>query len=337
MMKRRWFLSEAFLLLVGTLLLSAGCYESSTVTVSPDDGADDTGAPDTGAPDTGDEPADTGKDPADTGKDPADTGDDPKDTGTEPDDTGPADTGTEPDDTGPADTGTEPDDTGPADTGTEPDDTDPVGTDDTDPVDTDDTDPLAVDGTPCGDGAECESGFCVDGVCCESSCDGDCAVCNEVGYEGACVPQAPDVVCRAASDHACDAPEVCDGFQLDCPSEDAFNDGASCDVDDAPCVASGTCTAPDTCAPVFEEDGETCAAAGGECFEDSTCQEGVCVVNYAGSEKECGNYDENNPCDAQNYCDGAGACTENYAGSDTVCRDAVGGCDIAEYCTGDSL
>jgi hypothetical protein len=46
--------------------------------------------------------------------------------------------------------------------------------------------PLALG---CSDDAECASGFCVDGVCCDSACDAQCSVCNVVGNVGYCTGQ----------------------------------------------------------------------------------------------------------------------------------------------------
>jgi hypothetical protein len=42
--------------------------------------------------------------------------------------------------------------------------------------------------TACTSGAECASGFCVDGVCCDSACDGACVSCNQEGRVGKCTP-----------------------------------------------------------------------------------------------------------------------------------------------------
>lgn len=43
-------------------------------------------------------------------------------------------------------------------------------------------------GRSCVAGFECASGFCVDGVCCEKACDGQCEACAESGSEGRCQP-----------------------------------------------------------------------------------------------------------------------------------------------------
>ena len=61
-------------------------------------------------------------------------------------------------------------------------------------------------GKPCGDDNECFSQQCVDGVCCNTACEGVCEGCAISGSEGTCSPQAlgtdPDDECN---------PGVCDG------------------------------------------------------------------------------------------------------------------------------
>ena len=83
----------------------------------------------------------------------------------------------------------------------------------------------------CSGNNECGSGFCSDGVCCESLCDGQCEACAEPGKQGQCVPVAD--VPRGARP-GCDAAGcegACDGIHRDrC---------ASC---------SGACTSDGDCA-----------------------------------------------------------------------------------------
>ena len=62
-------------------------------------------------------------------------------------------------------------------------------------------------GFPCGAPSECDSGFCVDGVCCAGACDGTCEACDG---SGTCAPHAPgtdpDGDC---ADGVCDGVGVC--------------------------------------------------------------------------------------------------------------------------------
>ena len=48
-----------------------------------------------------------------------------------------------------------------------------------------------VNGEDCGGSTECSSAHCVDGVCCESACVGECEACNVAGQKGTCAP-VPD-------------------------------------------------------------------------------------------------------------------------------------------------
>jgi hypothetical protein len=41
----------------------------------------------------------------------------------------------------------------------------------------------------CGANSECASGFCVDSVCCNTACDGQCSICNPPGNLGYCTGQ----------------------------------------------------------------------------------------------------------------------------------------------------
>jgi len=57
-------------------------------------------------------------------------------------------------------------------------------------------------GEACEDPAECDSGFCADGACCDAACEGACEACSA---EGACEP----IVAGAEDEDLC--PGVCDG------------------------------------------------------------------------------------------------------------------------------
>src|SRR5262249_20835636 len=53
---------------------------------------------------------------------------------------------------------------------------------------------LLQNGDSCTDAIQCSSGFCVDGVCCDSACTGPCRACakalNGAPKDGVCTPMA---------------------------------------------------------------------------------------------------------------------------------------------------
>ncbi len=61
-------------------------------------------------------------------------------------------------------------------------------------------------GDACTIGTECSSGFCVDAVCCEVACTGECLSCDQPSAAGLCPPTAPGT----NPGNACGA-GVCDG------------------------------------------------------------------------------------------------------------------------------
>ena len=60
-------------------------------------------------------------------------------------------------------------------------------------------------GETCDRAEMCESGFCVDGVCCDGGCDGPCTACDLAGTEGACTPHAIDT----DPEGDCTPPDTC--------------------------------------------------------------------------------------------------------------------------------
>lgn len=97
-------------------------------------------------------------------------------------------------------------------------------------------------GEPCKTTTDCASDFCVDGVCCDTSCGGgdprDCLSCNETKTRGTCAAASATTTCRAAAGD-CDAPESCDGKALTCPADTLADNGKACSA--GICV-NGTCT-----------------------------------------------------------------------------------------------
>jgi hypothetical protein len=95
--------------------------------------------------------------------------------------------------------------------------------------------PLAANGTACTADSDCTSNFCVDGVCCDTTCgDGlatDCQSCLGAmtgGADGTCgaVTAAAKYTCRPSTS-ACDPAGVCDGSSPSCPAAAAPDGGCA--------------------------------------------------------------------------------------------------------------
>jgi YD repeat-containing protein len=164
---------------------------------------------------------------------------------------------------------------------------------------------------------QCGSGYCVDGVCCNSACGGgsgsDCLACNaaQTGLaNGTCGNRLAGTVCRSTTG-VCDVAETCTGTSGACPANAVRPSSYQCR---APAAA---CDAPENC------DGASVA-----CPSDVLRPQGhVCRAN-AGA------------CDVMETCDGVGqVCpADEYLPPDTACRAASPGtpCDVMEACSGTS-
>ncbi len=73
------------------------------------------------------------------------------------------------------------------------------------------------DGQPCAIAAECGSGHCVDGVCCNTECTGQCAACNEPSRAGRCtaVTGAPRAGRPACAGTGGECAGACNGASAD--------------------------------------------------------------------------------------------------------------------------
>ncbi|HET6285045.1 MAG TPA: PA14 domain-containing protein [Polyangia bacterium] len=70
-------------------------------------------------------------------------------------------------------------------------------------------------GQPCQMAAECATNFCVDGVCCDTACNGPCESCGAVGNEGVCrlleAGTDPKDACPDDGAMTCGRDGMCDG------------------------------------------------------------------------------------------------------------------------------
>ena len=171
------------------------------------------------------------------------------------------------------------------------------------------------DGTTCTTGSECKSGFCVDGVCCDTACGGgntsDCQACSVSAgakTDGICGAAKAGGVCRGMAG-SCDVPETCDGTSMVCPTQTYKSSGAACRGALDLCDAAETCTGSSAICPqdTFKTSGATCRPAAGLCDLSETCT-GLSI----------------------------GCPQDGFKAPSTVCRTAAGECDVEEKCPGTS-
>lgn len=207
-----------------------------------------------------------------------------------------------------------------------------------------------ANGTPCADGRTCLSGFCVDGVCCTSSCAGQCEACDVVTAPGICTPVtgAPHgdrPSCPGAdSEDPCGA-RICSGSESTTSCEGYVGLEVECrpascaggvETRRARCNGTGVCPDSKTrqCEPfVCSEtsclescstdddcvDDTRCDAASGRCVTGGSCDGNYTITFPEGRVEICAPY----RCDAAgnciNACNETSDCIDGY-----VCDTALG-------------
>jgi hypothetical protein len=157
---------------------------------------------------------------------------------------------------------------------------------------------LSRNGLACTSGSTCGSGFCVDGVCCNTACTDQCGACNVAGSAGTCTaisgaPQGGRAACSGSG--ICAA--SCNGVDsLACHSTAA---GVSCGgptcsggaaSSGSTCDGSGNCVAasPVACGPLYACSGSACAS---QCMSPMDCAQGAtcstCVDGCSGQLGVC--------------------------------------------------
>ncbi len=187
-------------------------------------------------------------------------------------------------------------------------------------------------GQACQVDAECSNSnpHCVDGVCCDTTCVGQCEACNLTGKRGTCTgvtdkPVAPRPQCTADG-------TKCDGFcdpsnRTACqfPNKATSCRDASCDTKansaqaESFCTGKGTCalTASVVCEP-YLCNGPACAGnctADAQCAKDAYCQAGKCTPKGDLAEK----------CTTDKQC-GSGHCADGVC-CDTACTGQCEACN----------
>jgi hypothetical protein len=185
-------------------------------------------------------------------------------------------------------------------------------------------------GAPCAGDTTCDTGHCVDGVCCGSSCKGPCVSCLAAhqgpgGIDGVCGDVAsgedPDDDC-AADGTICGRTGQCEGGACQ-----LVKDGTACSTPAGTCQ-KGTCIAPlpSTCAL----DGVTLIESEGE---PNSCSPYVCSDGQC--QKTCGGM---LGCAPGFSCTSAGLCRTCSPGADTVLIDETPvGCGLYRCRSGECL
>ena len=130
-------------------------------------------------------------------------------------------------------------------------------------------------GGACKAGRECQSGFCTDGVCCDSACGGgdgsDCQACSVAAggrEDGLCSPRRPTALCHPKAS-ACDVEDLCDGASKTCPADAVAPNGSACNGDGI--CTTGVCSvAPPATAEAAAPTGEGAADVGAGCSTTAT-------------------------------------------------------------------
>ena len=185
-------------------------------------------------------------------------------------------------------------------------------------------------GITCTAANQCQSGLCVDDVCCNSSCGQQCEACDIASKRGTCSPVlgAPHGARTACTSDGSACGGSCDGSRRDAcdyPDSASVCRLGSCTGGTATiaafCDGSGFCPASTTrsCAPFV------CAANGclGDCGEDSDCatgsfcEAGICTARHALGQA----------------CSGGGACASGLCVDgvccNSTCRGQCEACDVS--------
>ena len=169
-------------------------------------------------------------------------------------------------------------------------------------------------GQGCSKHADCGTGFCADGICCDTTCDAQCKSCAITGKQGTCsnsVAMLPDPNAK----FPCVKPLICDG-------------SGSCKKD-----VRELCTANAQCAAGYCIDGVCCLTeCKGNCMTcyQSDATRGTCKPHPKGldPDKDCQGKDAK--CGGK--CDGAGKC--DYPSTGSICgKSPCMACDGTGQCS----
>jgi MYXO-CTERM domain-containing protein len=176
-------------------------------------------------------------------------------------------------------------------------------------------------GMSCTAGSTCATGFCVDGVCCDTACDGLCVSCLAAETGGA------DGTCAGVTAGTDPGNECVDSGAAECGTNGFCNGFGACQTYPSyPCTPN-PCTSGSECASGQCVDGICCdRACAGTCEACTAAKkgwgtDGSCDYIVAGSDpdSECAAMGTG-VCAGEGACDGLGGCQSSQAGE--ICSAA---------------
>jgi hypothetical protein len=153
--------------------------------------------------------------------------------------------------------------------------------------------PTAGNGNVCTASSQCQSGYCIDGVCCNSACTGACRSCAMAGSVGQCIAVGlgmadPRQACVVTAPSTCGTNGRCDGagacqrYAAGTACADATCSGTAWLVPTAVCDGQGSCVIPAAldCTPYVCSNASCRLPCGTTfCSVDATCEAGACVFH----------------------------------------------------------
>jgi cysteine-rich repeat protein len=217
--------------------------------------------------------------------------------------------------------------------------------------------PKLASGVACTAANQCANGFCVDGLCCNTDCQGFCGACSAAkkgqGVDGECgaivAGSDPDNECDQESAASCGKTGTCDGSgACSLYGNSTFCVNASCSSGTAQparnCDGFGTCTPKATVscgALLCDAQGIAClgaCSADSDCVAGDYCSNSQCTPKLAnGAVCTAANQCTNGFCVDGVCCNAScgGLCQAcNVAGSVGACSNIPSGSDPANECFG---
>jgi len=185
---------------------------------------------------------------------------------------------------------------------------------------------LIGNGLPCHDAGQCQSGFCVDGVCCNAPCGEQCMACDTSAALGTCSPVV------AGNPHGARA--ACAGAGTSCAGQCTAASATSCTYPAAETVcrsascANGMSNAMQTAAATCDGHGACGAAVTTGCGVYLCGSGGLCATSCVGDfDCAAGFVCEGGACQAKGTtaapCSSSGQCAAGLVCKDGVCCDGA--------------